>query len=139
MASAKVASRPLSERERNVIDALLELDFPGAAELRAQVPRAEVIGGWPDRWPYGCPAIDLWVPEDVAPSPGWMGGFTQLPPEALVDTTEHTFQQVQLFARDGRLCSLETPWIDGDTPSEWPPVDRLEVFIRGNGQSDREP
>ena len=136
MASANVPSRLLSERERSIIDALLALDFPGAAELRAQVARAEVIGGWPDRWPYGCPAIDLWVPEDVAPSPDWMGGFTCVPAEALV---EHTLQQVFLFVRDGRLCSLETPWIDGDTPSEWPSVDRLEVFIRGSGDSDREP
>jgi hypothetical protein len=139
MASAKVPSRPLSERERSIIDALLELDFPGAAELRAQVARTEVIGGWPDRWPYGCPAIDLWVPEDVTPSPDWMGRSDCLPAEALVDTTEHTTLQVQLFVRDGRLSALETPWIDGETPSEWPSVDRLEVFIRGSGDSDPEP
>jgi hypothetical protein len=46
-----------------------------------------------------------------------------------VDTTDHEVQHIILFVHDGRLESLETWWIDGDTPSEWPSVDQLEVFI----------
>jgi hypothetical protein len=125
VASTKNPSRPLSERERDILTALLEPDFPGAAELRAQVPRTEVTG----RCPCGCPTVYLDVPVDVAPSPVvTRGGLA--PVEAGVDTADHTVQQIILFVRDGRLAALETWWIDGATPAGWPPVDRLEVFQR---------
>ena len=109
--------RPLSERERSVLTALLVPDFPGADELRAQLPGTVVTGG-------RCPQIDLAVPQDVPRSPAADGC---LPVQGNVDTAEHAVQQIILFVRDGRLDSLETWWIDGDAPSEWPPVDHLEI------------
>ena len=123
MASADDQSfpRPLSEPERRILTALLEPDFPGAAELRAQLPRTEVTS----RCSCGCPTVNLAVPLDVAPSPV---GDGCLPVQAAVDTIDHAAQHIIFFVRDGRLDRLETWWIDGDVPSEWPPIDRLDVF-----------
>ena len=57
-------ARPLSDPERNILSALLETDFPSAAELRAQVPKTEVVG----LCPCGCPNVILAVSPDVAPA-----------------------------------------------------------------------
>ncbi len=57
--------RPLNTAERQILAALLAVDFPGAEALRAQAERAQVVG----RCDCGCPTIDLRVPDEVPSSP----------------------------------------------------------------------
>jgi hypothetical protein len=127
VASAKDQSfpRPLSEPERRILTALLEPDFLGAAELRAQVLRTEVTG----KCKCGCPTVDLAVPLDVAASPATTSAGLA-PVQGTVDTSESDadVQHIILFLRDGRLDRLEIWWIGGGPPSAWPPLDRLEVY-----------
>lgn len=47
--------RPLTRREREVLDALLSVEFDGVEELRAQATSATVVGGCG----CGCPSIDF--------------------------------------------------------------------------------
>ena len=47
--------RPLTERERAVLDALLSVEFDGVEELRAQAADVAVVG----RCPCGCPSVDF--------------------------------------------------------------------------------
>lgn len=48
-------SRPLTQRERAVLDALLAPDFPGVEALRTEAEDVEVVGGCG----CGCPSIDF--------------------------------------------------------------------------------
>lgn len=48
-------TRPLSERERTVLDALLAVEFDGVEALREQAREAQVVGGCG----CGCPSIDF--------------------------------------------------------------------------------
>jgi hypothetical protein len=48
-------SRPLTQRERAVLEALLAIDFPNAKTLRRQAAEVTVIGGCA----CGCPSIDF--------------------------------------------------------------------------------
>lgn len=47
--------RPLTLREREVLDALLAVEFDGVADLRAQARAATVVG----TCSCGCPSIDF--------------------------------------------------------------------------------
>lgn len=47
--------RPLTDRERAVLTALLAVDFDGVEQLRAQAAEARVLGGCK----CGCPSIDF--------------------------------------------------------------------------------
>jgi hypothetical protein len=47
--------RPLTQREREVLDALLSADFPDAETLRAQAEGVEVVGVCG----CGCPSVDF--------------------------------------------------------------------------------
>lgn len=47
--------RPLTPREREVLDALLSVEFDGVEELRTQATSATVVGGCG----CGCPSIDF--------------------------------------------------------------------------------
>jgi hypothetical protein len=47
--------RPLTERERAVLDHLLSVEFPGVEDLRAQAVNAMVV----DVCACGCPSIDF--------------------------------------------------------------------------------
>lgn len=115
--------RSLSEAERLVLDALLAADFPGAAELRAQLARVQVVG----KCDCGCPTVDLAVPPDVPVSPvktrarlvpveGRVSPLAGEPPGDII-----------LFVDDGRLSYLEYVSYDDPSPAEWPSLDRVTL------------
>jgi hypothetical protein len=117
--------RPLNEAERRTLDVLLAPEFPGVAELRAQLPHAQVIG----KCDCGCPTVDLHVPPDVprsdvvtrsrlAPVEGRVAPVGDEPPGDII-----------LFVDDGRLSYLEYVSYDDPSPSEWPPLDRVTVTV----------
>ena len=105
------ARRPLTPRERSVLDLLLATDFPGAAELRVQARTARVIG----RCACGCPTIDLAV-DDAAP-------VADVDGRVAVDVDVADGGLI-VFVDDGRLSGLEY-WSVGETPAEFPPPDTI--------------
>jgi hypothetical protein len=106
--------RPLTPRERSVLDLLLTADFPGAAELRVQARTARVTG----RCACGCPTIDLAV-DDAAPVAGVDGRVA-----VEVDVAEGG---LIVFVDEGRLSGLEYWSVADETPAEFPPPERIRV------------
>jgi hypothetical protein len=117
--------RPLNEAERRILDALLAVDFPGVAEIRAQMPHTMVVG----RCDCGCPTVSLTVPNDIpasavhtpirlAPAEGRVTPIANEPPGDII-----------LFVDNGRMSSLEYVSYVDPAPSEWPPLDRVTVVI----------
>ena len=92
--------RPLTTTERALLDALLAHDFPGAAELRAQVRRATSTPGCT----CGCGTLDLQVPDDVPAAT--VGGPASV--EGTVrDADGDPIGGVLLFVEQGRLSRLD--------------------------------
>jgi Cysteine-rich CPCC len=56
-------SRPLSPREREILEFLLSVEVPGITELRQQVDHALAVP-----WKCGCASIDLIVDRETAPA-----------------------------------------------------------------------
>ena len=104
--------RPLSDRERSVLDALLAADFPGVEALRDQAASLRVVG----RCDCGCPTIYF----STAPS------RHQLVAEGASDDG----QDVLLFAGNQGLDSLESSWTTASPPAEFPSADGLAVRTR---------
>jgi len=116
--------RSLSEPERLVLGALLAPDFPGAAELRAQLTRVQVIG----KCDCGCPTVDLAVPPDVAPSPVTTRARLAPVEGRVTPVAGEPPGDIILFVDDGRLSCLEYVSYDEPSPAEWPPLDRVRVM-----------
>jgi hypothetical protein len=107
------ARRPLTPTERALLDALLDHEFDGAAELRAQALRATASTGCE----CGCVTIDLHVPDDVpvssSPGPAPVEG-------TVVDAAGEPIGGVLLFVEHGRLAGLEVHSLDEPLPV-WAP------------------
>ncbi|MBB4966464.1 hypothetical protein [Saccharothrix violaceirubra] len=117
-------SRPLTATEKAVLDLLLSKEFPGAAELRAQVAVAAVTG----RCGCGCPSVDLSVPDDVPRSP-YRGRLA--PTEARTEPDADGLPlEVILFLDDGALSYLELIHY-GEPPEDWPAAASLSVVRAG--------
>lgn len=112
--------RPLTPREREVLDHLLTADFPGVPELREQSNHVEVEREWDD-----CPSIDLVVDKTKASAASLSN---RMPVEAWSrrSTDDSQFIQVMLFADKGWLSALELVHFEY-IPDEFPPVDELRA------------
>lgn len=111
--------RPLSATERQILGAMLALDFPGAPELRAQVPSTVVSR----RCNCGCPSVDLVVEGDVP-----LAAVTsRVPVNAEVDGV--LGGGLIIFVDDGRLSGLEFYSVEDSTPSELPDLDRVRPYV----------
>jgi hypothetical protein len=114
--------RRLNEAERGVLAALLLPEFPGVAELRAQIPEAWVVG----RCDCGCPSVDIEVPTTVAPSP--VQTVSRLAPvEGRVTPAAEELGDIILFVDDGYMSYLEYVSYDDPSAPEWPSLDRVTV------------
>ncbi|WP_201292529.1 hypothetical protein [Cellulomonas citrea] len=97
--------RPLTPRERDVLDALLAVEFDGVTELRRQARAATVVGGCS----CGCPSIDF------VTEPG--AGLHVRVNAAIRGTDDELF----LYTVDGRLGGIEYVGVsDTADPSELP-------------------
>ena len=101
--------RPLTARERDILDLLLSVEFPGAGELREQARSvtAEREGM----------VFDLVVQESV-PRATVVG---RTPVQAVVDGDGYD-GGVLLFVEDGRLSALEYWWVTEEKPELFPPL-----------------
>lgn len=115
---ATIASvtRLLSDRERDVLDLLLSVDFPGAVELRQQATSvsAEREGM----------IIDLIV-SDGSPRAAVVN---RTPVQAVVDGDGYDGGLI-LFVDDGRLSALEYWWVTEERPDVMPPLTAIGAPI----------
>lgn len=116
---APTTLRPLTERERAIVDGFLAFDFPGVDELRAQVPSLRV--NTERSCACGCGTVELVAdraldPAADAPSPVPVGA------DVLGDGDEPLGGMI-VFLSDGYLASLEIYSYDG--PLELPAIDDL--------------
>jgi hypothetical protein len=116
--SSHSLDRALSDREREVLNAMLSVDFPGAEQLRLQADRVRVSG----RCDCPCPTVYLSVDEAVA------SAVTHDRVPARAEVATGSGDSVLLFADSGRLSSLEYAWID-EAPMEFPPPGDLVVRV----------
>lgn len=91
--------RPLTSREREVLEALLATEFRGASTLRGQLESVLATPGCG----CGCESIDLQV---AAPGERAVG-TDAMPVSATFETPEGRSGGVLLFVDDGQLASLE--------------------------------
>jgi hypothetical protein len=110
-----VSARPLTPEERDALAFLLTADFPGAEELRAQVPFAEASG----RCPCGCATVGL----KVDPARAAAANVVERVPVSA--SSKSGSAGLLLFVADGYLSCLEIYPSDG-TPSVFPPPSAFE-------------
>jgi hypothetical protein len=119
--------RSLNSSEKQILEALLGLEFPGVVELRIQVAHTMVVG----RCDCGCPTVDLAVSNDVPRSSVKARSLRLAPVEAQVaPDKDEPPGEIILFVDDGRLSSLEYLYYVDSPPSRWPTLDRLTVVVR---------
>lgn len=111
--------RPLSDVERHVLDLMLALDFPGAAELRVQAESAQVVR----RCDCGCATIDLAVADDVP-----LAVVTSRTP-VNADVDDLVGGGLIVFVDEGRLSCLEIYAAEDPVPREFPGVDRIRPYV----------
>lgn len=101
--------RPLSARERAILDLLLSVDFPGVDVLRKQALSASAEGEHT--------VVGLVIDESL-PRAQMVG---RTPVQAVVDGDGYD-GGVLLFVDDGRLSALEYWWVTEEAPDVFPPI-----------------
>jgi hypothetical protein len=104
----------LTRAERALLDSLLEGEFDGVTELRAQARVATASTGCE----CGCVTVDLHVPDDAPVSRVVGPGPLE---SSVVDAAGAPIGGVLLFVADGRLSGLEVHALDEPLPvPPWP-------------------
>ncbi|WP_412538719.1 hypothetical protein R8Z50_23045 [Longispora sp. K20-0274] len=112
--------RPLTDRERAVLAKLLTVEFPGAADLRAQLPHTRVAGCCT----CGCATVTLAVDASVAAPAAVTSGA---PVSADVSDDDQDAGIVLLVDDAGYLSCLEIYSI-GDPVGEFPAVEWINPY-----------
>jgi hypothetical protein len=111
---------PLTDRQRALLDGLLQFDHPGVEDLRRQAASARVKSSCT----CGCPSIGFGIDPQVSqeqfpsvwPASGWR---------------DEGPLEVILFVNNGQLVDMELTTFDGETPREWP--DAAEFVFKAGG------
>ena len=116
-----VPARPLNASELRMLSGLLDHDFPGAPELRAQVPYLSVVR----RCGCGCPTVEFTVSSEAPRSP--VEAPNRLAPieGRVTPKDDEPTADIILFDDAGRLTSLEYGSYNDSPPEDWPPLDRV--------------
>ncbi|MFD5258840.1 hypothetical protein ACFWM5_39265 [Streptomyces bobili] len=119
-----ITPRPMSPGERAVVELILANEFPGAAELRAQVGFVQVVA----KWGVDSASVDLLVLEGAPRSPGVAG---VIPVDAtVVDESGSLFGEILLWATDGYLSAIEYAWYGDEPPSVLPDIAMIAIDVR---------
>lgn len=110
-AKVVLVDRSLTDRERDVLDALLAAEFVGAEEFRRQAIDVRVTG----RCGCGCPSIDFTT------DPG--NGLTVLVDAGIAGSDDSLF----LFSLGNRLGGIEYVSCSDEMATELPTPSRLFV------------
>jgi hypothetical protein len=111
--------RPLSARERHILDLLLSVDFPGANALREQASTVTSEG-------EGM-IVQLIVGEGLPLA----SVASRTPVQAVVDGEGYD-GGLLLFVDEGQLSALEYWWVTEEKPDEWPPLSVIGQPIPSN-------
>jgi hypothetical protein len=114
--------RPLTARERAVLDFLLTADVPDVEVLRIQAQTARVTG----YCGCGCPSITLEVDRESAPQSA-LGDRLAVETHSDPEDPEDTLW-LFLWTRDGWLSYLEISWISEASPHLLPTPESLQSF-----------
>lgn len=118
--SAPTSLRPLTDRERAILDGFLSFDFPGIDELRAQVHALWVASE--QSCPCGCGTVGLVADRALmpaaAPSPLPVGA--EIPGDGDI-----ALGGMIVFLLDGYLASLEI-YSYGSGPLQLPAVEDVD-------------
>jgi hypothetical protein len=124
------APRPLNSEERLVLELLFAHEFPGASELRAQIPHVVVSR----QWQVGLPSVDLETAFDgpiariegrVAPAEG-----------EVISPDGSPAGFILVWLDEGKLAGLEYAWVTDDRPTGWPSSDLIRVILAEPGESN---
>ncbi|WP_130343866.1 hypothetical protein [Herbihabitans rhizosphaerae] len=109
-------ARPLTQRERAVLEALLAVDFPGVEELRRQVADVVVV----DMCGCGCPSIDFQRDHGL--------GMEVRVNASIPGSHNGLFLYTIEDPRRGKLLG-GIEWVAGEdtNPDELPAPDRLDI------------
>ncbi len=113
--------RPLTELEAGILLRILESDFEGAVEYRAQVDFASVVG----KCNCGSPTIHIEI-DTAAPRAVSDEGYEPLDFEGLVCACDgEPAAGIMIFSKDGYIVSMEYLDVQGTGTSEWPDLSRI--------------
>ena len=118
-----ITPRPMSPGEKDVVELILANEFPGAAELRAQVGFMQVVA----QWGVDSASIDLLVLEGTPRSSGVDG---VIPVNATVaDESGSLLGEILLWATDGYLSAVEYAWYGDEPPSSLPDTSMITIDV----------
>lgn len=112
--------RPLTDLERAVLQKLLTVEFPGAGDLRAQLPHALVVGCCT----CGCATITLAVDASSAAPAAVTSGA---PVSADISDEDQDAGVILLVDNAGYMSCLEVYSI-GDPVREFPAVEHINPY-----------
>ncbi|GLF98030.1 hypothetical protein [Streptomyces yaizuensis] len=121
MSAVPFEPRPLNASEHAVLEHILSAGFVGAAALRGQLDRTEVVA----TWGAGSASVDLRVRGLVRhPAPA----SVPLPVDALVhDRAGEYIGELLVWAEGGTtLSALEYAWVTDEMPGSLPSVDQIQ-------------
>jgi hypothetical protein len=122
MPTVPIEPRPLSVTERSALELILSVEFAGAAELRNQLDRTEVVA----RWGADSASINLRVRQPVRRA----AMETRLVPVGaqVVDELGEYIGELLVWTDNGAtLSSLEYAWVTDQMPTALPPVERIRL------------
>jgi len=122
--SVREEYRPLTEREREILQHLLSVDVDGVEELREQVPH--VLGA---RWSCGCASFNLVVDEAKAPRSTITNSLLAGAASRERGRPDQ-YYELLLWVNDGWLSGVEFVDYEGhgeESPQELPPLHDWEA------------
>lgn len=123
--ASETVPRPLTPHERAILDLLLGGDFPGAAELRVQAERVQVVA----RCGCGCDSYDVGLTDPDVPRADFPNG--PIPQELAVTDPDGTYYgSIIMLAHNGVLSYLDFHTWDDRPLTGLPPVEHLSVISR---------
>ncbi|MEV0537214.1 hypothetical protein [Kitasatospora sp. NPDC050463] len=124
MSVVPIEPRPLNASERAVLEHILSVDFVGAAALRSQLDRTEVIATWGAK----SVSVDLRV-RGLVQDPALAS--TPLPVNAPIhDRSGEYIGELLVWAEGGMtLSALEYAWVTDEMPSSLPSVDQIQLTV----------
>ncbi|WKK25966.1 hypothetical protein QZH56_10410 [Streptomyces olivoreticuli] len=101
------------------MERILQVDFPGVAELRHQLDQVQVVA----LWGSNSVSVDLRVADDAprAPIPTGVAPVTF----TVIDEEGVLVGEIILWTESGMLSGLEYAWYGDQPPTSLPEVDRM--------------
>ncbi|WP_322780735.1 hypothetical protein [Frankia sp. Cas4] len=118
-----VDQRPLNSAEHALLERILVVNYPGVAQLRAQLCRVRVVA----LWSRGSVSVDFRVFSD-APRSDLASGV--IPVDAAVVTSNgQLVGEILIWVEIGYLSALEYAWYGDEMPASLPNPENIVVTV----------